>query len=356
MKIDLEQYGWDAFFAEAKNASKNKHLEHGRVVSVHKSKYEVVKNDGIFSCEILGNIQYQKNPLSKPSVGDWVLLKKDVGTYVIVEVLKRKSLIKRQKKHDNFPKAIASNVDSAVIVQAIGPDYNVKRLERILVHIYDAGITPLFVINKIDKASNEDISKIKKELQEINDDIKIIFTSYKTGEGIDELENSFKKGETIIFIGSSGVGKSSIINHMLGDDILETQEVMKSTEKGRHTTTARRLIKLENGVLVIDTPGTREFGMHINDIEALKQSFDEIERISLNCKFSNCSHNNEVGCAVREALENGSIKTEVYERYLVLQNESQKTAKQMRQSGKQSSKNRTVEQPLRSIRRGKTKK
>ncbi len=355
-EVDLKEYGWDKFFANAKNLSKNRNLEHGRVISVHRSKYEVIKNDGIFSCEVLGNLQFQKNPFSKPSVGDWVLINKEAGTYIIAEVLKRKSFIKRQKKYDSFPKIIASNIDKTIIVQAIGLDYSVKRLERILVHVYEAGVVPLVVINKTDMAGKDEILRIKKELNEINKDIQIIFTSYKTEEGVDRLEHNLKERETIIFIGSSGVGKSSIINHMLGENVLKTQEIVKSTGKGKHTTTARRLIKLKNGILVIDTPGTREFGMHIDDIEVFKKSFNKIEQISLCCKFSNCGHTNESGCVVKEALKNGDIQKEVYDRYLNLQDESQKTAKQMRQAGKQSSKNRVGKQSFRSTRRGKTKK
>ncbi len=351
MNINLEHYGWDDFFAVAKKSSTNNNLEHGRVVSVHKSRYEVVTSEGLFSCEILGNIQFQKDPLQQPAVGDWVLLKQEKETRVIHELLVRKSLIKRQKKHDNFPKPIAANIDVAIIVQSVGDDFNIKRLDRILVHVYEAGITPVIVINKIDLA--DDISLIQNDLQNLNHDIQVIYTSYKTGAGLDELENLLVPGDTVIFIGSSGVGKSSIINHMLGHELQTTQEVMESTGKGKHTTTSRRLIKMDNGVLVIDTPGTREFGMHSDGIDAIKDNFELIEKTALNCKFSNCSHGNEPQCAVRESLENGIIDNENYERYLLLQAESEKTAKQMRQDGKQSSRTRT-EQPLRSVRPGKS--
>ncbi len=270
-------------------------------------------------------------------------------------MLQRKSLIKRQKKHDNFPKPIAANIDRAIIMQAVGPDFNIKRLERILVHVYEARVTPIIVINKIDLVDNEVLEKVKKELKNLNSSVKTIFTSYKTGEGIKELEEELFSGETVIFIGSSGVGKSSIINYILGEDLQETQVIMKTTGKGKHTTTARRLIKMNNGVLVIDTPGTREFGMHSDDKAAIKQNFEYIEKVALDCKFSNCSHGNEPNCSVRNALDSGSINKEDYQRYLDLQIESQQTAKQMRQSEKQSSKQYS-NQPLRSVRAGKTKK
>ena len=354
MNIELEQYGWDDFFMNAKKTSENNTLEHGRIISVHKSRYEVVTSEGVFSCEILGNIQFLKDPLMQPAVGDWVLMKREKETRVIHEVLERKSLIKRQKKHDNFPKPIAANVDVAIIVQAIGPDFNIKRIERILVHVYEAGITPVVVINKIDLAEQEVLDEVKNELKNINKDIDIIFTSYKTHSGIEELEKKLIPGQAVIFIGSSGVGKSSLINIMIGHELQFTQEIMQSTGKGKHTTTARRLIKMDNGVLVIDTPGTREFGMHSDNNNAIAESFEHIEKIALTCKFSNCSHGNEPGCCIRESLENNDIDTESYDRYLKLQSESQQTAKQMRQAGKQSSKTR-VNQPLRSVRAGKSK-
>ncbi len=353
MNIDLKHYGWSDFFAEAKKSSEYTTLEHGRVISVHKSRYEVVTSEGVFSCEILGNIQFQKNPLTSPAVGDWVLLDRSGDTRVIHHVLSRKSLIKRQKKHDNFPKPLAANIDRAIIVQSVGTDFNIKRLERMLVHIYEAQVTPLIVINKIDQAE-QGLDDIKKELRNINQDITVIFTSYTTGEGIDELMNVLVPGETVMFIGSSGVGKSSIINTMLGQDLQKTKEVMESTGKGKHTTTARKLILLDNEVLVIDTPGTREFGMHLDSLVALQQSFDDIERYALECKFSNCSHTQEPDCAIARELASGRLDQETYERYLNLHTESAQSAKQMRQSSKQSSRKK-IDQPLRSVRPGKTK-
>lgn len=355
MEINLPDYGWEAFFADAKSTSKNKHLEHGRVVSVHKSRYEVVTAEGVFSCEILGNVQFQKYSLDIPAVGDWVLLDRYRDTRIIVEILSRKNLIKRQKKHDRFPKAIAANIDTAIIVQAVGEDFSIKRLERILVHVHEAGVTPLVVINKIDLVSDEEKKRIKKTLSELHDDIKIIFTSFVTGAGIPELEQQIKEKETVIFIGSSGVGKSSIINYMLGYELQETQETSEATGKGKHTTTARRLIKMNSGVLVVDTPGTREFGMNEDGDESLKESFLKIEELAQQCRFSNCSHGNEPSCFVQEAIAKNILEQQVLDRYLDLQKENSQTAKQMRQSGKQSSRNR-IGEPLRSVRAGKTKK
>lgn len=355
MKINLEKYGWSSFFMNAKTGqAESLCFEHGRIISVHKSRYEVVTSDGIFSCEILGKIQFRKNPLEQPAVGDWVFLKKEHDTYVIYKVLPRLSLLKRQKKHDHFPKPIAANVDYAFIVQSANDDFNIKRLERILVHVYDAGITPIIVINKIDLATAGTLRKIEEELQKINSTLDIVFTSYLTGQGIQELTSFLVPKKTIIFIGSSGVGKSSLINIFLGEKKQKTKTVTTATGKGRHTTTARRLLLLDSGVLVIDTPGTREFGMHDEDL-SLKESFALVEEFQKQCKFANCLHNTEPDCQIRYALEQGLLDADTYKRYCLLQDELSQSAKQMRQGEKQSSKKRS-RQPLRSVRPGKYKR
>ncbi len=193
---------------------------------------------------------------------------------------------------------------------------------------------------------------MRRDLASLDTTIPVVLSSYKTGEGIDRLESLCNPGETIMFIGSSGVGKSSIINTILKAEKQETQEITLRTGKGKHTTTARRLFITDTGVLVVDTPGTREFGMHGENDKALNESFADIESLLQGCQFSNCRHGNEPGCHVQNALRTGEVDTETYNRYLVLQNELAQSAKQMRQSEKQSTRP-PQELPARSVRKGK---
>lgn len=316
---NLHHYGWDSFFQEGKESSSNAMLDYGRVISVHKSLYEVITTQGTFLCEILGSLQHNNDPLGLPAVGDWVLLDRYNETRIIHEVMKRKSIIKRKKKHDASPKPIAANIDTAVIVQSVGSDFNIKRLDRILIHVLEAHITPLVVINKADLLLKGDREKIQQELSGLNSDIPVLFTSQVTGDGLTKLQKLLVPGTTVIFIGSSGVGKSSLINTLIGRDVQKTNIITERTGKGKHTTTARRLLLLETGVLVIDTPGTREFGIHDEAEEAIKENFSVIEETALNCHFSNCSHTNEKNCAVQKALAEGAIDTEQYMHYVQLQ-------------------------------------
>jgi ribosome biogenesis GTPase / thiamine phosphate phosphatase len=352
MSINLEEYGWNVSFALAKETSKNNKLIHGRVVSVHKLHYDVAFESGIATCDVLGTLQYQKDPLLLPAVGDWVLVDYHAKTPVVHEVLVRKSLLKRQKKHDRFPKPIAANVDYAVIIQSAEDDFNVKRIERILVHIYEAKVLPLIVINKIDLVNESIRTEIQKTLRSIH--VPIFYTSAKTQESVNDFISTLQAEKTYVFIGSSGVGKSTLLNLIHGEEIQKTQEITEKTGKGKHTTTARKLVRTESGILIIDTPGTREFGMYSEDTAAIEESFSDIESIIELCRFSDCGHQNEPGCAIQKALAEGILSLEKFERYQELLKEQSQSAKQMRQD-ERSSGRRRIEQPVRSVRRGKNK-
>lgn len=324
---DLQKYGWNSDFENKFQQSVSKlgktDLIPGRVLSVHRTNYDVMTNDGEIVCEITGNRLKDTDPYQKPLVGDWVVIETGEGdnANIIVDIFERKTILERRKVHSDVEvQLIAGNVDMAVLVQSLANDFNIARIERVLVQIAQAGIKPLIILNKMDIAEN--IDQVREDMKRIDASIPVIYSSFTTGEGLDIIETFLQPGETIIFIGSSGVGKSSIINTMLDDtEQQKTKEVSDYSGKGKHTTTARKLFVLDTGVIVIDTPGTREFGLTGEDTEALKENFTQIETLAGQCKFRDCKHNTEPDCMVREALENGELDRNLFENYQKLEKE-----------------------------------
>lgn len=323
----LKKYGWNSDLESEFQALLNEkpNLVPGRVISVHRTNYEVMMNDGQIVAEITGNRLKDLDVYSKPVVGDWVAVIMGEGdnANIIDGILLRRTILERRRAHSDVEVQImASNVDTAVIVQSLVQDFNVNRLERVMVQLTDTGIKPLIILNKIDLV--DDIFKIRTEMKSIASDIPVIYSSFETGEGLSDIHNFLKPTETVIFIGSSGVGKSSIINTMLGDTEQQlTGTVSDYSGKGKHTTTARRLFLLDNGVIVIDTPGTREFGLTVDD-EILNQNFSIIEELSLQCKFRNCNHGKEPGCAIKLALESGELEQQLLDNFKKLSQETKK--------------------------------
>jgi ribosome biogenesis GTPase len=327
MSSNLQKYGWNSDLeTEFKNMLAEKpDLIPGRVISVHRTQYEIMSENGLIVGEINGNRLKDKNIYSKPVVGDWLVLslgERD-NANLIEGILDRRTILERRRAHSDIEVQImASNVDVAVVVQSVAQDFNVNRLERVMVQLTDTGIKPLIILNKIDLV--DDIFKIHEEMKSISSDVPVIYSSFETGEGLSDIQNFLKPGETVVFIGSSGVGKSSIINTMLEDERQQlTGEVSDWSGKGKHTTTARKLFLLDNGVIVIDTPGTREFGLTVDD-EILNQNFSIIEELALQCKFRNCNHDKEPKCAIKDALETGKLQQQLLDNYRKLGEEISK--------------------------------
>ena len=327
--IDLPTYGWNHFFHQAKEKSPHKNKKHARVISVHKSQYEIVTEEGFFLSDIVGNIQFLKNALLKPAVGDWVLFEETQGTKRIVEILKRKTLIARQKEHWPFPKPITSNVDTAFLVQAFGQDMHAQRLSRMILYIKKSKVQPVVVFNKIDLATDEELRIAKQMVQDIDRGIKVVFLSTKTREGEEELKSYLRPKETFLLLGSSGVGKSSIVNMLAGEELFKTNAVTEKTGKGKHTTTFRKLVKLPGGSLLIDTPGTRNFSLSGME-EEVENNFRVILAYAQQCKFPDCSHTAEPHCAVRKAVEEGELSQEVYHDFLKLSQEAKMNVRELK--------------------------
>lgn len=338
--MKLEQLGYKGIITELNDHSTTDGLVLGRVIVEHKERYITQTVSSTVSCEITGNMRYAaKSRADYPTVGDWVrLMTIDDQSAVIVELLPRQSVLERQAvgKHGEV-QLIAANIDVAFIVQSVGHDFNLNRLERYMTICLSSGIEPLILLTKVDLITPDELQDLLKRARERLAEIRIIALSSKTKYGFDNLKNVMQPFKTYCFLGSSGVGKSTIVNELQGQEVLKTSEISKSTNKGRHTTSHRELFILPNGSIVIDTPGMREVGL-ANHSQGIESAYDHIGELSEHCKFNDCTHTNEVGCAVIQAVEEGELSLEAYNNYLKLKREQDyfsSTVQERRQKGKE---------------------
>lgn len=298
----------------------------GRITQEHRERYIVSTGDNEYDAEITGNLRYSANSREDfPAVGDWVTMTiYDSDQAIIHKILPRKSVLERQAvgKFGEI-QIISANIDVAFIIQAINNNFSINRLERYLTICYSAKIEPVLVISKIDLSTEIEIRDAIRELEKRDKKVKYILLSNMTLKGLDQILDFIQTGKTYCVVGSSGVGKSTLINNLLKKNILKTGEISYSTNKGRHVTDHRELFVLENGGIVIDTPGMKELGMTDNT-EGTKTTFQEIFDISFKCKFPDCKHINETGCAVIEALNNGAIDKDSYDNYQKIQKEQER--------------------------------
>ena len=298
----------------------------GRVTQEHRERYIVSTCENEFDAEITGNLRFSANSRADfPSVGDWVTMTiYDSGLAIIHKILPRKSVLERQAVGKFGEKQIIStNIDVAFIIQSIDNNFSINRLERYLTICYSANIEPVLVISKIDLATENDILIAVRKLEIRDKKVKYILLSNLTQQGLDQILDVLQKGKTYCVVGSSGVGKSTLINNLLKKNILKTGQISQSTNKGRHITEHRELFVLENGGIIIDTPGMKELGMTDN-IEGIKTTFQEILDLSLKCKFPDCKHIDETGCAVIEALNIGTIDKDSLDNFIKIQSEHQR--------------------------------
>ncbi|MDD3286353.1 MAG: ribosome small subunit-dependent GTPase A [Bacteroidales bacterium] len=314
---DLSLYGWNNTLFQQKQSSQFNNFSHGRVSIVHRTCYEVITEEGLFKCELTGNMLYGRNPEEYPCTGDWVIFQPtDQDKGIIYYILPRtKTLYRKKAGTESQRQAIAVHVDKAFIVQSLDANFNVRRIERFMVQILDEGIKPVLVLTKADLGFNEE--EIKHSLKHLSYKLPFFITSVHSPEKIDKLRKYIKQGETIVFTGSSGVGKSSLINALRGEEILATSSISDSTGKGRHTSTRREMVLLNNSGILIDSPGVREFGITSDNANVLSSVLN-ISYLEKTCRYKDCTHTNEPGCSVLEALQNGTLDNSVYESYLKL--------------------------------------
>lgn len=290
----------------------------GRITQEHRERYVVFDGEIEYSAEIIGNLRYSATSRADfPAVGDWVVIKTyNTDQAIIHKVLSRKSILARQAVGKSGEEQIIStNIDVAFIVQAINNNFSLNRLERYLTICYSSNIEPVLVISKADLATDEEIRNAIDNLEKREKELKYFLLSNVTLKGLDQVLEYIQKGKTYCVVGSSGVGKSTLINNLLKKNLIKTGHISQSTNKGRHTTEHRELFILENGGIIIDNPGMRELGITENT-EGIKTTFQEIQDLALKCKFPDCSHRNEPGCAVSEGVKRGIIDRDSYENFL----------------------------------------
>ncbi|HMG94498.1 MAG TPA: ribosome small subunit-dependent GTPase A, partial [Chryseolinea sp.] len=314
----LNNYGWNAFHEQnAKSADQND-LPVGRVTSIKGFKYLLVSEGGEIETELSGRLLFATAVEELPKVGDWVFYMDYGAMGYIISVLPRTNELSRKAPGVKFEKQVlAANVDYAFIVQGLDADFNIMRLERYIVQILSCAITPVVLLNKSDLVM--DPAEYIAQVNRLKRDCGVYCCSTYSGFGIDVLANDvMEQGKTYILVGSSGTGKSSLLNSLMQFQLQKISEKSFSTGKGKHTTTSRELFQLNNGSLIIDTPGMREFGMTSDEGQHSSELFPEIAKVAESCRYADCKHINEAGCGVLEALNSGALDAYVYESYLKL--------------------------------------
>lgn len=321
--MKLEQLGFTDKIIEISNTIELDGFELGRVIIEHRERYIVQSVEGVYNAEITGNLRYSaKNSTDFPSVGDWVkIIVTDKESAIIIEVLPRVSVLERQAVGKIAEtQVIAANIDFAFLVQSVGQNFNLKRFERYLTLCNSSGIEAIIILTKTDLIQDSEVELLGKSIKQRIKGVEVVALSNENMSGFEELESIMQPYKSYCFLGSSGVGKSTIINHLKGTEVLKTASISSSTNKGRHTTSHRELIILPNKSIVIDTPGMREIGM-TDQTAGIERTYDEISDLAGSCKFNDCTHTNEVGCAVITAVKEGNIPESVYDNFLKLRRE-----------------------------------
>ncbi|SMC91801.1 ribosome biogenesis GTPase [Desulfocicer vacuolatum DSM 3385] len=317
----LSMFGWDSYFQNHFDNISSDNMFPARIIGVHKNNFLIGRNNKEMLVTLAGRLNYHKDTLF-PVIGDWVI----ITDKVICDVLPRKNALSRgaagtHGKQDLLPnkrQVIAANIDTVFIVSGIDNDFNIRRIERYLTLVYNCGLNPVIVLTKADL--HQDPESYVGEVEEVAFGVPVHLVSATDPYGLSSLEPYLSKGKTIAMLGSSGVGKSTLVNNFYGKSIQATKVISKSVGKGRHTTTSRSLILMPQGGMVIDNPGIREIGFY-DDEGGLDVTFPEIEHLAKRCRFHDCSHTHEPGCQVLQALSTGSIKKERLDSYQKMKRE-----------------------------------
>lgn len=333
---NLDNLGW-------KNDSGYNEDQVARVITVQKNSYRVSDGETEYHAHLSGKFLNEiVSSLDFPSVGDWVEVQKlpEEKKAVIKHVLPRKSQFVRQAAGNRTDaQVVAANIDTVFIVNSLNHDLNVRRIERYMLLTYESGATPFILLTKKDQVSEAEVQKAISSVSEVAIGVPILTISSVTGDGMEELLEQLQPGKTSALLGSSGVGKSTLINALFGEKIQETKDIREDDSKGRHTTTHREMFILPNGAMLIDTPGMREIQLWDGET-GIETTFHDIEELEKECKFSDCQHHSEPGCRVQEAIANGDLSEERYNSYLKLQRELAYEKRKQNQKAKIEEKNK----------------
>ncbi len=321
-----EDLGFSGWFRERLDESRPPEYCIARIIAVNKDNYIIRNEKEEIPAEMAGRLMYDaESNLDLPAVGDWVYVQyfNENTLAIIHEIFPRKSILKRKvagKKIEYQP--ISANIDMAFIVQSADHDFNLRRLERYLTMVHEGNIKPVILLSKSDLISDEKLEQEIFEIKSMNPSYEVVAFSNKTGEGLDKIRRILKPGKTYCLLGTSGVGKTTLINKLMGKDIFMTKTVREKDGKGRHVTARRQLIILEQGGMIIDTPGMRELG-NIGVDAGLTETFNDIADLAQNCRFKNCTHTDEPGCSVIKAVRDGVLSSKRYQNYLKIRKESE---------------------------------
>ena len=320
--MTIEDLGYNSELEKYRKELNLDSFEIGRVISEHKDRYVVKTKNTEYDAELIGNLRFTaESKYDLPAVGDWVAISEyDKNKALIHAVYPRHSILERKAVGKlSETQIIATNIDFAFIVQSVNRDFNINRLERYLTICYASKIEPIVVLSKIDLIEKSELEHILEKINKRIKDISIIAISNQSQIGLDKIKSKLTKGKTYCLLGSSGVGKSTLINTIVGKELMITGGISDSIDRGKHITTHRELIVTENGIL-IDNPGMREVGI-TNSSEGLETTFETIIELSNNCKFNDCTHTNEKGCAILKAIENNKIDYDSYSNFIKTERE-----------------------------------
>ena len=323
--MDLNTLGLSDWFERKIDKDKLNDYQLARVTAVDKGSFIIKGNSGECRAELTGKLLHTADsPLDYPTVGDWVYAQYfDDNTFAVIhELIPRRNLLKRKTSGKAIDiQLIAANIDTAFIIQSLDANFNLQRLERYLVVTTESNISPVILLSKSDLMPADEIHARLLEIKKRMPDVKAVSFSNFHNADITAIKKLLVKGETFCLLGSSGVGKTTLLNKLLRENAYKTRSVRERDDKGRHTTSRRQLTLLDNGAILIDTPGMRELGAF--DVESgIESTFAEIAEISKRCRFTDCSHTQELGCAVMAALENETIEIKQYENYIKMVKES----------------------------------